>query len=1075
PVTAVESAFGRLESGISGYPQPSVYADERNYEMLVLASEHYLEKISSNTSLKAKNPNAYAKQTGIMNNYLKFGKLMTRGMTESEFFSGMSLRELCEIAILISESKGACRDLRHLIDLCPPKQKVCLRCVQELIQGNPRNLFYVLQDNAAGYGETHSGTSSRIAALLCQFVDQGVKTKKPIRGLNEQLAEENKQLGRKANWGIVSEEEKPEFSLQLVNKAPIIFRDLTRNPAELVEGFSLGDFRSDIDGYLAEDGIRAAEKAGLPSDAPQGGFSESNPADGSEEFSEGMSSGTAVNPESAPEAVVYIMPEFVLREIRDRRDSLSEKEGSPASEKNGNGSETASGKPDRLDALCERIEKNEDRPEDPRVRADWAELGLILFDRLRLDGRPDLVKDEACDLLKAMAAFVTPDMLELLPGDMLRMAIHSVLLSADSLEELVQRCQTWMSNLCECIFETDKRKCYRKHVKFVRNVGIRLSGLKITEERVDYLEKTIDLCGKDKNPIGRELKQSLLNMLNDELRRYRNRGRLTMKVYTAEITGSDCPLSGMVQNLGEKAATDVRLEFRVNDVSVSDVSIPSIDGGVDVPFEFFIPEEVLNGGKKNNQEQGDKQDRKDKEIRYALVLRYFADEEEEIGYAGQVLRSERREVKPNYSFFQVQRPDLSEYTDRVAIQSRLEALYPQGGNVAMLPSLAVYGMRRMGKSWLLNWIQDYLEKTYGNAVLVVKTSLEGASAGRPTLTDRAHFCLVKKVLEDLDLRVSDRDGEAWKEFRNKWLDAPEDSVRFEWIPNFFRELNHRFLNGAGIHLMLILDEVERLYLDFNENEPADGTDGNPEVREDGFTDLTRQTNFWDELGVALQDETHGISLILCGADPFTNTVMGGDNLTQFFQKSVEKISVGRMTKTEMETSLRMLEGRSDLKYEDDAIEYLWALTSGLPWHTKKIVNEAVWRLIREKERRVTLFPSDMLDAAQKCAEEEDFMSARTLGMDAPGRDESVFLNLLADRSDSAKSLVRRPELLEAFRKQTGDEDAEKRFDAVLKMLVEGRQLVLPQKDEQGYAYRFGSEFNRLFVRHAELPGFLAKN
>ena len=236
-----------------------------------------------------------------------------------------------------------------------------------------------------------------------------------------------------------------------------------------------------------------------------------------------------------------------------------------------------------------------------------------------------------------------------------------------------------------------------------------------------------------------------------------------------------------------------------------------------------------------------------------------------------------------------------------------------------------------------------------------------------------------------------------------------------------------------------------------------------EEAQKGTGDQASQTNLWGILSRITQRNTDPIRFVLCGSDYFTNSMVEGDNLTQFFQK-IQRIRVGRMTRNELELALNsLLKNKTDIVFHPDTIPYLWTICGGLPWHSKLIINDAISKKLILENRNV-IYPSDVMFSAGDILSSGLISTENNFGVVALRTEERVFVSILAKKAVTMNTFVREDEIYQEFCKIMKDSDNNKSFDRAKKLLLSERQLIVSRDGPEGPQYRFGCELYRLYNR-----------
>lgn len=1005
-------------------PTPKVLVDQRNYSMVVQSAEFYAIREQESEDGKSDN------MLKLNQDYQLLGRILS-GQISSDELKNISLSKLVNLTILLCQSQEGYKDFGELMNLYPAKWKIVLRCVQELMQGCPRNILYVMQKDS--FWLVHEGCAGLLHKIATRFL--GTKTK--TKNMTQILTEENRRRGRPASWGIYTLQELREPSVKnnyLLQNQWIMWR----NPK------NVGDFIPEMDALLLEMEADEAAVSAMPKKKKK------DRAIADTQYADTISSDFFEV--SDYHSLAFVNDALDAWKERDR----AQQDGAP---------QNSSPLRNEEDALCSRISEKFDEQNDAEVRRDCITLGLNLFEQ-RYAAAGNTATEEAINILRETVSCISTDVKTDIPLQKIRVAVHNVLYSAPDWESLLASCKSWLVFLCKLIDDVNTRQSYADHIRLIQDIGTELSRPMTSQERIDYIKEKIKACHANPSTLDRDLKQALINLLNAELIGLQNQALITLEIYPSERDLPEDMVTGMVRNLGQQTVTNLTLELRIDDVCVSRAVLDKMPGGSSIPFG-------LNHGC----------DEDCSDVGYQIVLQYNTQDgrTEMISASGMLHITDEDIETPAYAFFATGTPaEGAEYVERTNLQKYFKIWYAPTQQPDALPSLAVFGMRRMGKSSLLKWLYNYIRENFGDKVLAVGSDLERVG-NFTSLTQRVQHCLIDCIFTDIAITDPSVKNEAWTTLKEKWSAPLPESDNFDWITDFFLDLKTCILGER--QLVLLLDEIEALYMTNKKsllaNEaPASYEDvsGFPEendTADDAAVALPGQTNLWNALSSITQDKKYGVTLILCGSDAFTNTIWAGDNMTQFFGR-VEKTSVGRMTPSEIESALRQIEARSDVRYHRDTIDYLYSLVGGLPWHSKNIVNKAIMTRLTETDGTV-LYPYDILCAAERVYTSDLDVSLNNMGMGAASKDEKRFLSLLAEATETAATWVPKSLLREQFLRESTGEDAADRFEKTVRMLVDRRQMIIKRRSEQEEEYRFGSEFNRLFVKQqAPIPRFILK-
>ncbi|MBR7179003.1 MAG: ATP-binding protein [Oscillospiraceae bacterium] len=264
----------------------------------------------------------------------------------------------------------------------------------------------------------------------------------------------------------------------------------------------------------------------------------------------------------------------------------------------------------------------------------------------------------------------------------------------------------------------------------------------------------------------------------------------------------------------------------------------------------------------------------------------------------------------------------------------------QGKNFSEYHSAIVYGLRRTGKTSLLNYFKAYVDKNCENTLCVRVDVL----ISNYTI----HDVFIKRVLNEIKLPELNGNDE-WDLFRERWSTIPEGQVDCDpkRLDQFYREL-YQFTNKG---LMLIVDEIDRLFERIISNQSV--------------TNL--QMGLFDALTSMLDSEAcaHAIHFVLCGSNWLIRYAETGDYLQQMFHRiGGRKYVVGKLPRPDVDLMLKSAtQKHKSLVLTEDAKNMIWEYTGGLVWFTKLLANAAIARAV--ENRRTVVYPYDVYEALPK--------------------------------------------------------------------------------------------------------------
>lgn len=981
--------------------KPEVYLSAGDYLMVVNAAERRLE------SQEAVSTGKQHFLTALNQTYLKLGKILTGQLDGSE--KQITLPEFLNMANLLCRSDSY-KDVHVLMGLCAAKWKICIRCVQELVQGRPSEIAYVLQKKDF---QTHKGTLATISRFALQFVEGKNNSGQNI------LWRENLALGRRPwNWGFLETKDIP--SVEQYNwKPPFLLNVTQRNPQPLTP------FQKDIEELLKE--MRKEELM----DGARG----LNEAHSSEIYEAYRSFRT--------------IPYVIEQVQRWPMDDLIE-------------SDDVNRRREELNQALQQAKTNEEYIEycGKLIALDWnsdgstticwycIQMGVRLFEeRCKVDGLAVYATPEAKEILYSMAPCLQGATVRGATANKIKVGLQNCLMSYDDLSTLISDCnQSHMFKLCKAITDTPVQKSLRKYIEFVREIGKTMGTSMTNMERLNTLKNFIAQCQNTMTNFDSGPKQKLILLLNDQIGLLQGMAHVVVTVYNNTSTWGLGRVFGKVANLGRQDVSNIRIELSLNGIVCQQYFLGSLAGNSMVPFDFTVASE-----------EGCES------IAYSLATRFVTGEgkeEQALPVEGFLRLEDPDELDCNYSVYKVDAPVGAEnYTERKNLENVLNTIYGAQNSFCDLPNLAIYGMKRMGKSSVMRRLERMLTERFENKLFYVETSGEGAAGSLP---ERIHAILIKQVLAKLQGRFGSNPG--WAAFSTQWNHLPLDTDTFktEWLDDFYLTMNENWLTEHK--LVVLVDEAENLLAQNG------GKDVDPCGNESGGS------NLWNILSRITQRENSGIRFVFCGSDFFTNKIVEGDNLTQFFQR-IKKLSVGRMDRVELEQTIRSIEGQGrSISFHQDTIEYLWDLTGGLPWHSKLIVNSVIeQRLIHEENSvRGTIYPSDIIWGAHRILNDIVASSDNNFGLIALSEDEQQLLRILTAELKTTFAQVGDSVLRQRFHEAVGDESWQSRYERAKKTLLTERQMLSRSRMDQEEHFRFGCEFYRLYNRHEKPRQFIIR-
>lgn len=255
-----------------------------------------------------------------------------------------------------------------------------------------------------------------------------------------------------------------------------------------------------------------------------------------------------------------------------------------------------------------------------------------------------------------------------------------------------------------------------------------------------------------------------------------------------------------------------------------------------------------------------------------------------------------------------------------------------GDNFADYHSAVVYGVRRTGKTSLLEYFRAYVRGSRPDC-LCIRIDVQ--------MTDETiQSVFVDSVLQEETVQAAleqsgDRDAftEAWsRSFQDR------EDLNPSMLKSFFKELKK--ITGKG--LILIIDEIDRLFKRL--------IDDHMEASLNGL--LKAISGILDD-----EDAREYLHLVMCGSNWLMYYASMGNDMREmqqvFHRLGDYKIAVGRLPKEDVMELLHS----AKVNYTEEALEMIWEYTGGLVWFVKLFGNAAIRRA--KSHNRSWVYPADV--------------------------------------------------------------------------------------------------------------------
>ena len=336
---------------------------------------------------------------------------------------------------------------------------------------------------------------------------------------------------------------------------------------------------------------------------------------------------------------------------------------------------------------------------------------------------------EAREILYSISTCIQGVSIRGAQADWIKTGLQECLASYDDLSALISDCsQQRMLKLCQAITDEAVQKKLNQHIHFVRKIGKMPATPMTNIERLEALKELIAKCQSTMTNVDIGAKQALMMLLNKQVRVLQGLANVVVTVYNYESTQGTGKIFGKVENLGQQDVSSIRVELSLNGVVFQRYTLAFLSRNCMAPFDFTFDTE---------------EDRES--LTYSLSTCFVTGEgkEEQAPLVeGTLELKDPEELDCKYAVYTVDAPVSGEnYTERKNLEKVLNTIYSPQSSFVGLPNLAIYGMRRMGKSSVMRWLKRKLTKDYGDTLCYVETSGEGAKGG---LTERIHSILMNE-------------------------------------------------------------------------------------------------------------------------------------------------------------------------------------------------------------------------------------------------------------------------------------------------------------------------------------------
>ena len=204
-------------------------------------------------------------------------------------------------------------------------------------------------------------------------------------------------------------------------------------------------------------------------------------------------------------------------------------------------------------------------------------------------------------------------------------------------------------------------------------------------------------CQSERRNLNTEPMDTLIHRLNQQILSLQYLAQLTVVVYNQTGPLEEGYLFGKIENFGAQPVSNIQMELQIDGVSVRQYRLKFLDGKAMAPFDLPSSPAL------------------DKEsLAYSIVGRCSpasgsGAELQTVQCDGQ-LQLETPERVRRYPQYQADVPaDATNYVERSSLEAILTSLYGDDQAFRDFPNLAIYGMRRTGKSSMLRYMERMLD------------------------------------------------------------------------------------------------------------------------------------------------------------------------------------------------------------------------------------------------------------------------------------------------------------------------------------------------------------------------------
>lgn len=357
-----------------------------------------------------------------------------------------------------------------------------------------------------------------------------------------------------------------------------------------------------------------------------------------------------------------------------------------------------------------------------------------------------------------------------------------------------------------------------------------------------------------------------------------------------------------------------------------------------------------------------------------------------------------------------------------------------------IDSAIMQGIKRSGKSSLLNYLDTYLNTYRSEDTLVVQSDAQ--------VSGSTSQCVYKTFFEPMLVTLPVNYPwiakiEGWDDFVNKWSRADSEPDRDPAdMALFYREL-HALLVDKGV--FLIVDEFDFLLERMNELRTS----------EEGLLRSLRNLQMD-------QNCFSAIHLVICGSNNLLAYNQTGSFTNQMFQ-SYREIKVGQMLTEDIRDMLEeLLNPETGIQLDPQGYSLRWIerYTGGLVWYTRLLTNKIIENVLVKGKRNV-IYPSDVNTAFDSIC---NFLLCRQFSEGCRQPQDIIVLTAICEETERYGQYVSIDQITKKLEGTYNAQQVAQSF-AILTNSLD----LLEQKAPNSKYYRFRVEIYRRFFRQQYLP------